>query len=726
MDVLLIGGAGYVMDAIIHKLKKEGHRIFVLTGRPYETGKYKHVYEKYHFEYEKDCIKEVFDSINPSVTIFTGAYDSNFNWAQPQKAAVRYAAGLLNTLMAFASLHHGRFIYFSSEQVYETSSAVDIQEDDVTTPQSFRALALAQGEATCLNYRQQMGLDVVILRIAHLQHVPSGAADVQDICGRMCMEALYRKRIVVHPNHSMAILFLSDAIEFIYKVVVASGCQHPIYHISATKEMDERALGELVQEAVGVPIEITEKLLDSHHRSVLSNARFQEVFGMSIRNSEKDIIRQILGQMQKHSSAFAGDTRKTNTRAGKVFGKLQQVVRALIPLVENLVCFVLFFMLNNRAVGSTYFSYVDVYLIYVLLFAIVYGQQQATLSAILAVLGYCFRQMYTRTGFNILIDYNTYVWVGQLFALGLVVGYMRDRLGMIKGEDELEINYLSDQLDSMQDINSNNVRMKNVLETQVVNQNDGIGKIYEVVSALDKYEVEEVLFYAAEVLGQLMDSGDVAIYTVAGGDYARIISATSAKARALGNTIHYTELQELYEDISNQRVFINRKLNPHYPLMANAIYSEDKMQLILMIWGIPWERMTLNQANRLVVVGYLIQNAVVRANRYMEALKNQRYVEGTNILGTDAFRSLLKAYLSAGQKGLAICAVLQVDVPDQNFERAGNVLKKKLRETDYLGTLGDGKLYALLSNTDPSGARFVINRLQEAGYASAMPEEVLL
>lgn len=58
-------------------------------------------------------------------------------------------------------------------------------------------------------------------------------------------------------------------------------------------------------------------------------------------------------------------------------------------------------------------------------------------------------------------------------------------------------------------------------------------------------------------------------------------------------------------------------MDERYPLMADAIYSEDEMQLILMVWGIPWERMTLGQANMLTVIGYLIQNAVVRANRYL-------------------------------------------------------------------------------------------------------------
>ena len=70
----------------------------------------------------------------------------------------------------------------------------------------------------------------------------------------------------------------------------------------------------------------------------------------------------------------------------------------------------------------------------------------------------------------------------------------------------------------------------------------------------------------------------------------------------------------------------------------------DRMELILMIWGIPWQRMTLPEANRLTIVGSLIQNAVVHANRYLDALTSQRYLEQTNIMSPDAFGQLVRAF----------------------------------------------------------------------------------
>ena len=221
-----------------------------------------------------------------------------------------------------------------------------------------------------------------------------------------------------------------------------------------------------------------------------------------------------------------------------------------------------------------------------------------------------------------------------------------------------------------------------------------------------------------------MESKDVAIYTIANRSYARLFSATSPKARELGNSIEYTKMEDMYNLLKEKRVYINRNMDPQYPLMADAIFAEDEMQLILMVWGIPWERMTLSQANMLIIIGYLIQNAVLRANRYLDALEQQRYLEGTKVLETDAFESLAKAYVTAKNKGLAECTILEIDLDGKNLEKCGDELAKLMRQSDYIGKLSDGKLYVLLSNTDSKDADYVIRRFANTGYKSVIREDI--
>ena len=145
--------------------------------------------------------------------------------------------------------------------------------------------------------------------------------------------------------------------------------------------------------------------------------------------------------IQKHKKQLIINKETTGTKHN-VKKWLAHIFQAALPFIENMICFIPFFMLNNRAVGSQYFDRLDFYLLYVLLFAIVYGQHQAIFSSLLATAGYCFRQMYDQSGFEVLLNYNTYVWMAQLFILGMVVGYMRDQIRFVKNQGEEEIGYL--------------------------------------------------------------------------------------------------------------------------------------------------------------------------------------------------------------------------------------------------------------------------------------------
>lgn len=728
MDVLLIGGSSDFMNAILNKLNKEGHRSFVLTGSRQVHESYKNVYEKYNFPYDADCLKEIFDSVNPNAIIFTGAYDSNFNWNDPRKDSVRFVAGLQNIMSTFATMKKGRMIFLSSGEVYSQNYPSNIPEDSPTSALTFRSMALVQGEDICRNYRKTMGLDTVVLRLDHLYGIPfkerlRGQRLKDNLCADMCVSALRTGQIQANSNKIFSMLHQDDAVEFLYKVVSAGTVKQELYHISSEQVLSEMDLAKMVQQEMGGNVSIVNNTVGSEFRVVLSSQAFAEEFGMKIFNKPEQTTAAMAKHIKRHSNDYLLEGDAGKGAVGKIKQNLLHILRASIPFIENIICFIPFFMLNNRTVESEYFANLDFYLLYVLLFAIIHGQQQATFSAVLAVGGYCFRQMYERSGLEVLLDYNTYVWIAQLFILGLVVGYMKDQLKSIRDENEREMHYLSGQLDDIQDINTSNVRLKNGLEVQIVNQNDSFGKIYEITSSLDQYEPSEVLFYAAEILSKLIGSKDVAIYSVANRSYARLFSATSRKARELGNSVNYTTFGEMYEALKEKRVFINRNMDEKYPLMADAIYSEDDMQLILMVWGIPWERMTLSQANMLVVIGYLIQNAVVRANRYMAALEKQRYIEGTKILETSAFTELVDAYLRARNKSLTECAILRIEVSPEQQETAAAALTKLMRQSDYIGKLEDGNLYALLSNTENKDADFVIRRFAEVGYKSWIKED---
>lgn len=729
MNVLLIGGGSKMMDALIDKFNKNGHRVFLLTGcRDNNRFSYKHVFEKYNFSYDDDSIQEIIKSINPELTVFTGAYDPNFNWGRSQQESMRYTAGLMNLLSACALTGSGRFVYFSSQEVYGDTYSNDILETVAISPKGMKALTIAQGESLCNNYRKTQGLNTLILRFDGVYGIPKRGIMQDDPCFNMCMEAISYNRISASSQNTFSLLYLNDAIELSYKVMIDEKAAQSLYHISSMEKITELQLAEAIRQQMGAGIEIVDNSIGEHRRRVLSSRNYQSEYNQKIFTDHQEGVKQVAAFMKRYGGSFS----KVNDTGAGWFGKLRQSVKSIFgkiyPFIENIICFIPFFFLNNWAVGSEYFSGIDFYLLYVLLFAIVHGQQQAVFSGLLSVAGYFFGQMYTRSGFDVLLDHNTYIWVAQLFILGMVVGYLKDQLRHIRKDDEEEIRYLKGKLEDISDINDSNVRMKQNFETQIVNQKDSLGKIYDITSGLDRYMPEETLFYAAQAVSKLMDSKDVAIYLIANQDYARLFSATSSEARRLGNSIKYTDMTEMFVELEEGRVYINKTMNDELPLMASAVFEGDRMQLIVMLWGIPWQRMTLAEANRLTVIGKLIQNAVLRANRYLDGLKEQRYMKGTNILAKDAFTLLAKAFFDARDKGLTECTLLEIMTEENStaYERAAFVLGKNIRQTDYIGTLKDGGLYVLLSNTDEKHAGEVIARFGTAGYESRPRREIML
>lgn len=724
MNVLLIGGCSSVINNLIIKLNKEGHRIYLLTGSRYEKQPYQKVFEKYHFPYDAGCLNEIFESINPDLTIFMGAYDTNFDWRNEEAEAVKYSACMMNILMGYVMNSRGRFIYLSSDEVFQGNFEENLTEDMSPEPQGFKSMVLAQAEEMCESYGKNCNQDIIVLRLDHLFSMPDALADVTDICTKMCLESLDKYIITVDDNHTFSLLYATDAIEYLYQVAVCKTHQYSLYNLSSETPVTERQLAELIRKHMWFNVEIVSLSLQPS-RKILSAARFRDEFHPSFLCDTAEVVPRIVSHMKKYRRTFLyGEGKKKNIRE-RLLERAGWLVKVLIPFAENFLAFIVFFMLNNRAVGSRYFHSLDFYLLYVLLFAIVYGQQQATLSAALAVAGYCFRQMYDRSGFELMLDSNTYVWIAQLFILGLAVGYMRDYITKMKREHAEEKEFLTQQLQDIKEINDSNVRVKDALETQIVNQNDSVGKIYSITSSLNQYSEEEVLFYAAETIAKLMKSKDVAIYTISNGEYARLFSSTSPKARCMGNSIKYRQLGEMYESLVEKQVFINRKLDERYPLMANAIYDENRsMQMIIMIWGIPWESMTLGQANQLVVISALIHNAVVRANKYLEALEEERYIDGTKILEEEAFTALINAYLKAEKKGLTECIVLRVETaPDISYKDLAMRISAKLRHQDYVGILQDERLYVLLSNARRQDAVPVMERLSAIGCKSEIVEE---
>lgn len=725
MKILLIGGSGSLMDHLIVRLEKEGHRVFLLTGSGFRDDKYEHVFERYDFPYSSQRLPDVFESADPDVTVYTGAFDTVYDWRrQENRVGVRYLSGLINLLMSFSTRGRGRFLYLSSQDVYDPPLRSGERLTEETAPDStdYHGMALSQAEALCSSYRRDRKADIVTLRIGGLYGMPKKISDINEPVTQICLAAFQGKNVPYNKEGMVSPLGEPDAVQFIYQVITADACRYGLYNISSDRVLDGK---ELAQMAAGNGQETVPSSI--HAPALLDNARYKAEFGMNRFSSLEEDMGKIKKHMEGHPEVFLLDKEEKKSFRERLLEKSGWAVRALVPFLENIILFVPFFILSGLSSGSRFFSRIDFFLLYVLLFAVVHGQQQAVLSALLSTFGYIFRQSAGRSGLDVLLDYNTYVWVIQLFIVGLTVGYLRDRIDKLEEEADDDHTYMAQQVTDMQDINESNVRVKDALETQVISQHDSVGKVYEIVSRLDRYSSDEVLFYAAGVVQQLMHTRDVAIYANVNGPYARLFTATTAKARSLGNSVQYKTLGNLYEALKGHKVFINRALTENLPIMACATYvqsdaGEEKIGIIVMVWGLSWERTTLSEANLLAVICALIQSAAARATRYLDAAGGGRYVEKTRVLQPEAFEQLIRSHEEAQEKGLTQVTLVRISKEGRDLSSLSAVLGETVRATDYQGLFSDGELYLLLTNTDEAGAEAALTRIRKKGIdAQAVP-----
>lgn len=706
--ILIVGMYNPLTRTLIERFSREGLEVFTLTGAPRNERKPRKVFEQYEFAYTSVSVPEVLASVKPEYVVFSGAYDGNFTWNSPRRDMVDYLSGLLNILTSCMEAGVQRFLYLSSEEVFGEGYVSDIPDDTRPSPASEKALAIYQGEKLCLNLIENLPMRMLVLRLDHVYGLPGAKGEIDERIAELCLAGVERRWVEIQTRHAFSGLFADDAAEAVFRILSAASPKQDIYHFSSGRETDEGEIAELVRQSLAGEAEVVEKPLGPERRLVLSNQAFCEEFRVSIHHQYEETVPRICEAIQKRQKKFSARKRR--------FGKGSRLLRAAIPLLENLLVFVLAIVLAGASADSQFFQKLDFYLLYVLLFAGLYGKKHAILSAFLSSAGYILQRAAAMSGPAVLIDYNTYIWIAQLFIVGMVVGYIRDRVQSVNSEKQEQEEYLENQVQDILKVNQSNMRLKNVMEQRLISYDGSLGQLYEITEQLDHVAVGEVLFYAADIVSRVMDTRDVAIYRVDRSGYGRLMAAISGTAKSLGKSIRIDkeDYRPLMECFAENRVYINKDMRQGLPMMASALQGDGRIRFVIMLWGLGFESMTLHQADILTVLSYMIYHAADRSEQYWQALEDQRSVPGTHILNEESFRELVDGSRNANEKGLTEFTVLKIPRKGRPLTEWDERLRGKVRETDYAGVSEDGNLCILLTNSTRADARFVVERMERA------------
>lgn len=713
--ILIIGNFDFFTKALIKKLYIEKWHIYTLVSSR-KLIKPAHVFEQYVFDYSSNSVKEIIKSCRPDVIVFTGAYDSLYNWDSEnvKNTALKFTADLSNILISTAILGIRHFIYISSEIVFEDDYIIDIKEDVAVSSSSYKGMTISQGENLALHYDQTNQMEVTVLRLANMYGIPYNRREANDICSKMCVEAMDKGRLVVNAKKAFSSLYVKDAVEAIYILLNAAERNHNLYHVSGTEEVTEDNIARLIKKNSSYLLEIIDQTMGLKQRKILSNERFMSEFTFEIRNSYSVTIPMIISYINSHKKRFLRSDGEVEGKGNRYH--LFRLLKKAIPFIESTVLFIPAFMLSHGTVDIQYLDGINFYLLYVLLFAIVYGRQMAIFSSLYCVIGYSLSHILNSSSSSLVIDPKIYIQIVQIFIVGLSVGHLKDKF-IEKSEDmNDEVDYIKEQLKDIMVINSSNERIKEYYTDKLVGSTESIGRIYDITAKLQKSEKGEVLFAALDSLKEIMETEEIAIYLVSNRNYCRLASASSGKASSLGKSITMDKYYMIFDVLQSGQVYINRTLDINLPMMASAIYDDlENMRIVIFLWNLPYERMTLYYSNLLTIAGALVYSVFVRDANYMDALAYKRYIPETSVLQEDAFKEMVEIYRRAGEKGYAEASILYIQNDDMSIIDISDRINPLLRETDYMGLLDDGGIAILLTNSNMRESLYVRERLEGIG-----------
>lgn len=720
MRILIVGSYNPFSVMLIEKLVKENHSCFMLTNQKEDIGKWirQKVLEEYDFAYDSDSVRHVIDSVNPDKVIYTGAYDTWFDFKSIKQQPVEYIAGLVNILISSRLCGVPHFIYISSSEIFEGNFSERIKENNAGNSATIKGKTIGWGEELCRSYFQDE-MEVTIVRIANLYSFPRKQLVLDDFWGKLCKMAMLDEVISIDKSEEFSCTYLADAIEALYQILSAKVRKEHVYHVASYDIVTGEMILEILSSIVGEK-KVEAKEQEYNISCVLSSERLREEFHYSDKYKFQQVAPAIYKYYKKHQKEILGKTKQwEKKKENDLIVKIKKIFAKIIPYVENLTGFCIIFLLTALLKSET-LENINWFLLYALVFAVVHGRRQAIISCLLSVAG----QMYLwsgETGWIIaLTDVGHYLWVLMLFIVGLTTGHLKDSFVQSNAEQTEYTDYLKSEIEELSGINEQNLVLKKLYEDRIINYQDSLGKIYAITSQLDELEPGKILINAALVIEQIMKTENVTIYNVVNSDYCRMAVATSELARTLPKSLQYRKTGEMYECLSGEKVYMNTTLEENMPSMAHAIYNVGEMEMIIMIWGMELEQLTLYQSNLMMILGKMLFASVDRAYRYLESISSTRFVGETRFLDQKAFEEIIDNEKYARELNMSQFTILEIERNGKDLDEWNELLKGTIRNSDYLGILSEQKLGILLTNTESADTLYVKERLKNKGIDSVI------
>ncbi len=713
MKVLIAGDYGFLCNQLAERLEREGNEVYIIRGKNGDKKNKplcKHV--AFSSELKSTKVEDIFKSIMPNTVIFLGAFDEGLWNKKENKGESEFLSGLINFLRCSNMFKVNKFIYLSSAEVYGQTINRAMTELEEAFPNTIRGNLFLEGEALCERWEKSYGLNCLSIRMTELYGARQYNTFKTDFIMELIEKTLNEKPIHINKDKSHSFLYIGDAIDAIYRSL-GSTVSNKI-NVSSNELLNEEEILQIIEKYLGKKTTTIEHVKSDTNSVILDNTLAKRELDWTPLYDIENGIEKTINWVKKNLKDLGEEVEVQKKSKTIKAIKAKEIWDKVYPYLENLVVFLLLLLFNNMFTYHPIFSSLDIPMLYVVLMAVLFGVKQASI-AVLLVSGLYVSGLINNGSdlVGALLNFQTMIKIAQYFLIGIAIGYTLDRRRLELSMKDEELDYMNMEMDELQKIHDENLKIKEILEARLIGYGDSFGKIYSMVSKLDMLHPERIIPSAVDVLMEIMKSKKVDIYSSSSeGSYLRLAASSTNDAPRLGKSIRIQDLPELGKSIKKQKIFTNNKLKEDMPMMATGIYYEGNLIYVIFIWDVPFEVANLYHANLLRTVAALISSSLNKAYKYLEATEYDKYISNTKVLKPDIFEEILNAKKIAMERKVSEYSILQIDYKDE-LENAANNVDRIIRDTDYIGLDKEGNMLVLLSNSNEIDSSIVLKRLEE-------------
>lgn len=168
MKILVTGGAGFIGSAIVPKMQKEGHDVYVLDNLSFGNRDFISLDDAHFFQgdiREADFVSQTLESIEPEAILHLAAiHFIPYCNANPFESADINIRGTMNVLNAAKKLKNLKKVFFASTAAVYPISDHAVDEIHTLLPLDIYGLTKLTGESLCREFQLESGIDTICCR----------------------------------------------------------------------------------------------------------------------------------------------------------------------------------------------------------------------------------------------------------------------------------------------------------------------------------------------------------------------------------------------------------------------------------------------------------------------------------------------------------------------------------------------------------------------------------